>query len=141
MTLHQIQLVQSSWNKVKPLGAAAGELFYTKLFEAAPSVRHLFNHNIKPQADKLVYMLSYIVAKLDRLDTLTDDIRKLAARHADYGAEPAHYEVVGQCLIATLQDALPDVWDEELQQAWVTAYTILADAMIGAQQQFLVERA
>jgi hemoglobin-like flavoprotein len=141
MTLHQVQLVQSSWNKVRPLGAAAGELFYTKLFDAAPSVRQLFNYDIKPQADKLIYMLSYIVSRLDKLDTLTDDIRKLAVRHSDYGAEPAHYEVVGQCLVATLQDALPEVWDEELEQAWVAAYTILADAMIRAQQQFLAERA
>ena len=141
MNLHQIQLVQTSWKKVKPLGTAAGELFYVKLFTAAPGVKHMFNPDIKSQADKLVYMLGYVVGKLDRLDTITDDIRKLAERHAGYGAAPAHYEVVGQCLIDTLKDALDEEWTDELQQAWLTAYSTLAGVMINAQQQFLAERA
>lgn len=125
--------MQASWEKVKPLGQAAGELFYSKLFEAAPGIRHMFSENIGPQAGKLVYMLSYVVASLHRLDTLEGDIRKLAARHAGYGAEPAHYAVVGQCLIATLKEGLGNGWNDELEQAWTTAYTILSEAMINAQ--------
>jgi len=32
-------------------------------------------------------------------------------------------------------------WTDELQQAWLAAYAMLAGAMINAQQQFLAERA
>ena len=41
MNAQQVALVQQSWEKVKPLGQAAGELFYSKLFEAAPGIRGL----------------------------------------------------------------------------------------------------
>ena len=135
MNVHQVALVQSSWEKVKPLGQAAGELFYKKLFEAAPGIRHMFKPDIGPQAGKLVYMLSYVVASLHRLDTLEEDIQMLAGRHAGYGAEPAHYAVVGQVLVATLKEALSTEWTEELQEAWIAAYTIISEAMINGQQE------
>ncbi|HYF29632.1 MAG TPA: globin domain-containing protein [Chitinophagaceae bacterium] len=140
MNAQQVTLVQSSWEKVKPLGQAAGELFYSKLFQAAPGIRHMFQPDMGPQAGKLVHMLNFVVTSLHRLDTLQDDIRKLAVRHAGYAAEPAHYAVVGQCLIATLQEALDTEWNDELQQAWTVAYTILSQAMINAQQE-VAERA
>ena len=134
MNVQQVALVQSSWEKVKPLGQAAGELFYSKLFEAAPGIRHMFKQDIGPQAGKLVYMLSYVVASLNKLETLEDDIQKLASRHAGYGAEPEHYAVVGQCLVATLKQALSNECTEELQEAWIAAYTIISEAMINGQQ-------
>jgi len=141
MNAHQIALVQSSWKEIKPLGPAAGELFYSKLFETAPSVRHMFKPDVKPQASKLIYMLDYVVIKLNHLDTLVDDVRKLAIRHVDYGAQPAHYQVVGQVLIATLKEAMGSKWNEELQQAWISAYTILSETMISAQEEYQAKRA
>jgi hypothetical protein len=42
-------------------------------------------------------MLTYVVSRLDKLDTVLDDVRKLAIRH-NHGAQPAHYIVVGESL-------------------------------------------
>ena len=39
MTSHQIQLVQESFEKVRPIGQLAGELFYKNLFEIAPELK------------------------------------------------------------------------------------------------------
>jgi hemoglobin-like flavoprotein len=103
MTTRQIQLVQQSWETVKPIAQQAGELFYQKLFDKAPQVRHLFKEDISGQAGKLGYMLTYVVSRLDNLDTIVVDVQKLAVRHNKYGAEPAHYAVVGECLLATLE--------------------------------------
>lgn len=135
MTTHQIQLVQGSWEQVKPIAQTAGMLFYNKLFEAAPHARSMFGENINEQAAKLTAMLGYIVAKLNRLEDLLDEVEKLAIRHNKYGAQPEHYAVVGQCLIATLSEGLGAAWNNELQDAWIAAYTILSNAMITAQQQ------
>ena len=98
MTKEQIELVQQSWSKVLPIAKDAGLLFYQKLFTAAPGIRHLFKDDITEQADKLVMMLGYIVGKLSQMDSLLPDVQRLGAKHAGYGAQPAHYEVVGQCL-------------------------------------------
>lgn len=141
MTSHQIQLVQESWEKVKPVMQAAGESFYYKLFERAPHIQHLFKEDVTVQAGRLAYMLTYIVSRLDKLDTIIDDVQKLAVRHNKYGAEPEHYPIVGECLLSTLEDGLGSYWNPELKKAWATAYGILSDAMIQAQQGASEKRA
>src|SRR5689334_9227099 len=106
MTQQQIKLVQQSWAHVMPAAKQAGMLFYQKLFEAAPGVRHLFKTDVSEQAGKLVTMLGYVVSKLNRMEELLPEVKKLGVRHNNYGTEPAHYEVVGQCLVATLKEGL-----------------------------------
>ena len=45
--------------------------------------------------------------------------------------EPAHYDVVGEALLATLSDALGDAFDAETKAAWVAVYGIVQKTMIG----------
>jgi hemoglobin-like flavoprotein len=135
MTHHQIGLIKNSWALVKPIAADAGILFYQKLFAAAPGIRHLFKQDIHPQANKLIQVLGYVVSKLDKMDELVPEVQQLGVRHNGYGAEPAHYELVGQCLIATLRAGLGEHWNPEVQNAWITAYNTLKNTMIIAQEQ------
>jgi nitric oxide dioxygenase len=134
MTDKQIQLVKESWQHVVPISDVAGDLFYNRLFEVAPSVRSMFKGDLKQQARKLMGMLSMIVTKLDKLETLLDEIKMLAQRHDKYGAKPAHYQVVGECLIWTLATGLGEKWNKETEESWVAAYTILSGAMITNQK-------
>jgi hemoglobin-like flavoprotein len=133
MTEKQIQLVKESWSLVATNPDAAGALFYNRLFEVAPGVRHMFKGDLKEQSRKLTGMLAMIVSKLHKLDTLVDEIKMLAKRHDKYGARPEHYKVVGECLIWTLNRGLADHWNKETEESWVAAYTILSGAMIEGQ--------
>lgn len=135
MTHQQIQLVQSSWERVKPAAKQAGLLFYTKLFDAAPQVRHLFKPDISEQANKLVTILGYVVSKLNRMDELLPEVQQLGIRHHQYGAQPTDYEVVGQCLMETLKEGLGNQWTPEVQNAWITAYHTLKNVMITSQEK------
>jgi hemoglobin-like flavoprotein len=133
MTERQIQLVKESWSHVSPISDVAGDLFYNRLFEVAPGVRSMFTGDMRQQSRKLMGMLSMIVSKLDKLETLLDEIKMLAQRHDKYGAQPAHYQVVGECLIWTLAKGLGEKWNKETEESWVAAYTILSGAMITNQ--------
>lgn len=62
----------------------AGELFYQHLFDIAPGVRHPFKGDTKSQARKLIAMVTYVVTRLQNLDTVLDEIRMLAERHNKY---------------------------------------------------------
>jgi nitric oxide dioxygenase len=135
MIAHQVQIIRDSWEKVKPLGITAGEIFYGHLFEAAPFVKPLFKGEIKAQAGKLIAMIGTVVRNLDKLDVISADIVKLAQRHNGYGAKPEHYAVVGSCLLQTLEQGLGEHWNEELKEAWTTAYGILSSVMINAQAE------
>ena len=133
ITEKQILLVKNSWSYLGIDAEAAGKLFYQRLFEVAPGVRNLFQGDIKFQARKLMNMVTLIVTKLHKLDEIMEEVRSLAVRHNRYGAEPAHYEVVGQCLLWTLEKGLGDKWNDETRDAWTAVYGVLANAMIKNQ--------
>jgi len=134
MNAQQIQLVKETWGFVIIKSDEAGQLFYSRLFEVAPGVKHLFKGDVKEQSRKLMNMVTYVVAKLDKLDTIVNEIKSLAQRHNKYGAQKDHYAVVGDCLIYTLKTGLGAKWTAEVESAWVAVYKILSDAMIQGQE-------
>lgn len=129
----QILLVKESWAKVAPIAPTAATLFYDRLFSAAPGVRPLFPSDMTEQKAKLMDMLGTVVDGLDDLDSLVPAVQALGERHAGYGAEPAHYDVVGDCLLWTLGQGLGDDFTPAVKAAWATAYGVLASVMISAQ--------
>ncbi|RYZ24031.1 MAG: hypothetical protein EOO16_02385 [Chitinophagaceae bacterium] len=133
MNQHQISLVKESWLSVAALDpVAVGGLFYDRLFSIAPEVRPMFRGEISEQSKKLLSMLHYVIKKLDRLDDIIDEVKKLAVRHVHYGTCPGHYNVVGSALLWTLEQGLGAAWNDELEAAWAACYTVLSGAMIAA---------
>ena len=133
MTPKQVQLVKESWGFVIVKSGQAGELFYSRLFEVAPPVRHLFKTDVKDQARKLMSMVTLVVSKLDKLETVVNEVKSLGSRHNKYGTKKEHYDVVGECLLWTLSQGLGDRWTKETEDAWKEAYSVLSGAMIQAQ--------
>jgi nitric oxide dioxygenase len=134
MTPVQIELIQSSFAKVAPISEQAAAIFYARLFELAPPVRVLFKGDMTEQGRKLMAMLKTVVGTLDKLDVLVPVAQRLAERHVAYGAQPAHYAVVGQALLDTLQAGLGDAFTPETREAWTTAYGTLSSVMIAAAE-------
>ena len=134
MTNRQIEVVQNSWTLVAAMDAqVVGSLFYNRLFEIAPEVRPMFRHgSLDEQSRKLLSMLNYVISKLQKLDDIIDEVRKLARRHVHYGVKDEHYAQVGAALLWTLEAGLAGNWNNEVKQAWVCCYTTLAGAMIEA---------
>jgi nitric oxide dioxygenase len=82
------------------------------------------------QRKKLMATLAIVVNGLNNLDTMLPAASALAKRHVSYGAEPAHYPVVGQALLWTLEQGLGSSWTPEVAAAWTGAYTTLSGFMI-----------
>lgn len=136
MTTQQIQLVKSTWAMVATLDPeTVGGLFYNRLFEIAPEIRPMFRAPITEQSRKLLSMIAYVISKLDKLDDILDEVGKLAQRHVQYGVEPAHYAIVADALLWTLEKGLGEHWTPDVKEAWVVCYTNLAQAMIVAADQ------
>jgi len=131
MTDEQIQLVKKSWKKFRGVNpAVVGDLFYSKLFIDNPSLRKMFPSDMEKQYEKLIDMLNAIVIRLDKLQEMSVEIQAMAQRHVGYGVKPAHYKLVGNALLWTLEKGLGDDWTEDVKAAWTACYTILADTMI-----------
>jgi hemoglobin-like flavoprotein len=130
MTPEQISLVKTSFAKVAPISDQAAQMFYNRLFEIAPQVRTMFPDEMTEQRRKLMATLAVVVNNLDKLDTVLPAVSALAKRHVSYGAQAAHYPVVGEALLWTLERGLGEAWNPELAAAWTAAFTALSDFMI-----------
>lgn len=130
MTPDQVKLVQDSFAKVVPISEQASVLFYDRLFEIAPQVRSMFPEDMTEQRRKLMAMLAAVVKGLGNLESILPAASALAKRHVSYGAQAAHYPVVGTALLGTLEKGLGDAWTPEVAEAWTTAYGTLSGYMI-----------
>lgn len=133
MNATQINLVKKSWRLLRQLPPnLVADTFYSKLFLDQPELRKMFPKRMDEQYIKLMDMLSAVVARLENLDVLQQDIADMAKRHVGYGVQPKHYAMVGAALLWTLKQGLGSDWDEGTADAWATCYGILADSMMAA---------
>lgn len=129
ITQKQIDLVRATFAQIEPSSELAASLFYGRLFEIAPEVRPLFKSDLEAQGKKLMQMIAVAVANLDNLSAIFGPVRALGVRHLGYGVQPAHYAVVGEALIWTLEQGLGESFTPEVNAAWTNVYATLAETM------------
>lgn len=129
MTLRQVELVQTTWEKVVPISDQAATLFYGRLFELDPRLRPMFKSDIKEQGKKLMQMITVAVRGLSDLNRLVPAVQDLGRRHVGYGVKDEHYTTVGTALLWTLEKGLGDAFTPEVKQAWAAVYGVLATTM------------
>src|SRR5438874_235228 len=129
MKSSQITLVQSTFDRILPISDVAARIFYDRLFHLDPSLRRLFNGDLRMQGKKLMDALSIVVGNLNRPDRIVPGIRALGRRHAAYGVQSQHYTTVGEALLWTLEHGLGDEFTTEARRAWAAAYDLLAATM------------
>lgn len=134
MNARQIELVQASFEQVRPIADLAAETFYQRLFEIAPHYQSLFKHDMKKQGPMLMSTLGLAVGSLNDLEKILPAVRSLGKRHAGYGVTAEHYQPVAEAFLWTLEYYLREDFTTELKEAWVAAYTTLAGAMIEAAE-------
>lgn len=126
-----VQLLQQSFNQIKPRAADFATSFYDTLFTDYPAARPLFaDTDMAKQQEKLIKSLVLVVENLRRPDVLSDTLKGLGTRHVQYGALPEHYPMVGQALLKTFAAYLGPDWTLETQQAWTGAYGVITELML-----------
>ena len=132
MNPEQIRRVQDSFALVEPIAEQAAALFYDRLFTQHPEVRPLFSGDIKRQGAMLMQTLALAVKHLHEPREITEPLRALGRRHVGYGVKEAHYPLVGDALLWTLEQGLGEAFDAETREAWAAAYGLLAGVMCEA---------
>ena len=139
--ISQVDLVQSSFAKVVPILDQAGELFYTHLFEVAPSFRPLFKGNMENQQRKLMSTLAIAVEGLGNPEGIIPTLQKLGRSHAGYGVKEEYYETVGETLLWTLEQGLGEDFTPSVRAAWTEAYRFLSEIMKEAAAELKTDNA
>jgi hemoglobin-like flavoprotein len=127
----KIQLLETSFEKVKPRAQEFITSFYDNLFTDYPAAQPLFAHsNMKEQGNKLLTSLVFVVENLRKPGALTEALKGLGARHVKYGALPEHYPLVGNTLLKTFEQYLGTDWTPSTKAAWVEAYGLITSVML-----------
>jgi hemoglobin-like flavoprotein len=129
MDTTQIRLVQDSFKSVAAIAEEAAALFYGRLFELDPQLRHLFKSDTKEQGRKLMTMIGMAVRGLDNIAALVPVVQNLGRRHVSYGVMPAHFDTVGSALLWTLKQGLGPAFTSDVEAAWTQTYVLLATTM------------
>ena len=70
MTPEQVALAQQSFTKLAPVSDRAAMIFYTRLFELAPSITPLLAPDMTEQRGKLMATLAAVVNGLANLESV-----------------------------------------------------------------------
>lgn len=124
------RLVKESFSVVEPVADKAAAYFYGRLFAENPHLRGMFPPAMDVQRDRLFSALTRIVWSLDSPDSLAGFLAQLGRDHRKYGVISEHYTAVGSALLATIRHFARDIWTDEIEAAWVAAYTVAADLMV-----------
>jgi methyl-accepting chemotaxis protein len=126
-----LEALETSFDLVAPRGDELMDVFYRRLFEAAPAVRPLFaGTDLHRQKTMLLGSLVLLRKSLRNLDPIVPKLRELGARHVAYGARPEHYPVVGEVLIASMAELADEAWRDEYGAASGQAFSLVAGAML-----------
>lgn len=127
----KVELLERSFEKVKPRANDFAASFYENLFADYPAAKPLFAEtDVTEQSKKLLASLVFVVENLRNPGALTGALRGLGARHVKYGALPAHYPLVGNSLLKTFDQYLGSDWTPETKQAWTDAYGVITETML-----------
>jgi hemoglobin-like flavoprotein len=129
VSAEQITLVQHSFAQLGGQAEQIASLFYTRLFDLAPSLLPLFRGERQEQERKFTVMLVALVHGLPHLDTLLPVVQGLGRRHADYGVQANHYALVETALVGALAQGLGAAFTPAVAAAWRAAYQALAAVM------------
>ncbi len=134
--------LRASYTLIRAQDLRFAELFYAKLFAAAPDLRELFHSHPKAQAAKLTATLDAIVLNLEAPEFSRTMLANLGRRHAIYGAKPEHFAIVIDLMIASMRELLrvetPDdqrhsALESDLEQ-WRIALLYASQQMIAAAE-------
>ncbi len=132
MNAEIIRDIRYSWEYMSENGPQKMLVFYDKLFNKAPEARKLFPKDLSRQSEKLAYTVGFVVANIDRIESIKESIEDLGRIHNKLNIDPAYYVPVTETLVETIKEQMGDKYKPGIGESWMTALTTLSEIMINA---------
>jgi hypothetical protein len=127
MNHRQLELVRSSYDRIRRVRPLFADLFNRRLVLIAPVLDRLLPSDPGRRDDAFIEMTERVIAGLDRLDVLLPALAAQACEWRRRGVEPADYEVTGMALGWTVEQVLAG--SPAAVAAWRETYELLAGVM------------
>lgn len=157
--------VEKSWEQLQGLGCEyLGELLYRDFFEQAPEAMDLFPPEVRAKYrewydegsddeellnspalrkiwSKIFVAVGNTVAGLHDTEKLVPRLRELGGRHAGYGTQEKHLNLLSKSLIQVLKNCLGETFTPEVEFAWTMVYGFISAIMAGGMHAARMELA
>lgn len=139
-----IEIIKSTVPVLEKHGEDITKTFYKLMFTNHPELLNIFNHANQKQGrqQKALANSVYAAAKyIDNLEAIIPVVTQIAHKHRSLGIKPEHYPIVGEHLILAIKEVLQEAATEEIIDAWVKAYGVIANAFIGLEKNLYEDAA
>lgn len=133
-----IEIIKSTLPLLENAGVEVTDYFYKRMFNHNPELKDIFNLSNQATGKQQFALFSAVAmyAKhIDDLGALSELVERVAQKHVSFDIQPDQYQIVGHHLIETLRELAPDDFTDEVADAWVKAYGLLAKVLIGREQE------
>lgn len=138
LSQNTINIVKSTASILNEQGEKLTRHFYQRMFSHNPEVKPFFNPAHQTggsQQRALAGAICAYAANIDNLEVLGEAVELIAQKHASLLIKPEHYPIVGENLLASIQEVLGDVATPEVIEAWGGAYGFLADILVARENE------
>lgn len=141
LSKNTIEIVKSTAPLLAQTGPALTAHFYDRLFTHHPELKDTFNmshqrdndDNRGAQRQALFNAICAYANNIDNLDVLLPAVEKIAQKHTSFLITTEQYAVVGEHLLATIDELLSP--GQAVLEAWAEAYGLLADIFVQREEQ------
>lgn len=138
LTANQVAVIKQTVPVLQENGEVLTRHFYERMFRENPEVLTFFNPAHQKAGTQQRALAGAICAYAQHIENpaaLADAVELIAQKHASLGIQAEHYPVVGENLLASIQEVLGEAASPEIIDAWAAAYGVLATIFIDREQQ------
>lgn len=125
-------------------GVTLTKYFYNRMFSNHPELRNLFNMGNQRNGSQPTVLAMSVLAYAEHIANpmaLAGAVNTIGHKHASLNVTPEQYAIVGENLLASIQEVLgPEIATPAIVDAWGAAYQQLADLMIGVEEKMYEEK-
>ena len=144
LTQEQLAVIQQTVPVLQEHGETLTRHFYQRMFRENPEVRPYFNPAHQRSGRQQRALAGAVCAYAQHVDNpavLADAVELIAQKHVSLGILPEHYPIVGENLLASIQEVLGVDAADPIIGAWGAAYSALADIFIEREAAIYAEQA
>ncbi|EKF73026.1 bifunctional nitric oxide dioxygenase/dihydropteridine reductase 2 [Alcanivorax hongdengensis A-11-3] len=134
----QLDVIKQTVPVLQENGEVLTRHFYQRMFLENPEVLAFFNpahQHAGTQQRALAGAICAYAQNIENPAALASAVELIAQKHASLGIRAEHYPIVGQNLLASIQEVLGEAATPAIIDAWAAAYGVLADIFINREQQ------
>lgn len=135
VTYQQKVALVATWNVLMENLTRVGVIAFMRLFETHPDVQEIFipfkgldheslrnSKELRAHALRVMGFVQKVVARLEHPKKLELLLGELGKSHLDYGAKAEYIEKIGPQFIYAVKPMLEDLWNAEVENAWLQLF-------------------